>query len=151
MWYAGTLAYLRGAPQRGGNVRRDIRRLRVIGLSYSKPTCHGREGRSFVQGELCFRAKRRRESLPWGNSIVPFPWGRKWNDTTMSACCDLLNNPVIRGGVVMMGRRSAKIARVKGREDMKRGKTYGRIGKKLIMVRVACSCVRQKSLSLLAA
>lgn len=38
-----------------------------------------------------------------------------------------------RAAVVMMGRRAAKIAAVKGRADMKRGKTFGRIGKKLIM------------------
>lgn len=33
-----------------------------------------------------------------------------------------------------MGRRAAKIAKVKGREDAKRGKTFARIGKKIIMV-----------------
>ena len=38
-------------------------------------------------------------------------------------------------GVVMMGRRAAKIAKVKGREDAKRGKAFARIGKKIIMVR----------------
>lgn len=38
------------------------------------------------------------------------------------------------GGVVMMGRRAAKIAKVKGREDAKRGKAFARIGKKIIMV-----------------
>ncbi|CAM9773683.1 unnamed protein product, partial [Hapterophycus canaliculatus] len=37
------------------------------------------------------------------------------------------------GGVVMMGRRAAKIAKVKGREDAKRGKAFARIGKKIIM------------------
>ncbi|CAM9831759.1 unnamed protein product [Ectocarpus fasciculatus] len=36
-------------------------------------------------------------------------------------------------GVVMMGRRAAKIAKVKGREDAKRGKAFARIGKKIIM------------------
>lgn len=35
----------------------------------------------------------------------------------------------------MMGRRAAKIAKVKGREDAKRGKAFARIGKKIIMVR----------------
>ncbi|CAN0413852.1 unnamed protein product, partial [Laminaria digitata] len=39
-----------------------------------------------------------------------------------------------RAGVVMMGRRAAKIAKVKGREDAKRGKAFARIGKKIIMV-----------------
>ena len=39
----------------------------------------------------------------------------------------------------MMGRRAAKIANVKGREDAKRGKTFARIGKKIIM---ACTCPR---------
>lgn len=34
----------------------------------------------------------------------------------------------------MMGRRAAKIAKVKGREDAKRGKAFARIGKKIIMV-----------------
>lgn len=38
----------------------------------------------------------------------------------------------------MMGRRAAKIAKVKGREDAKRGKAFARIGKKIIMV---CACV----------
>ena len=36
--------------------------------------------------------------------------------------------------MVMMGRRAAKIAKVKGREDAKRGKAFARIGKKIIMV-----------------
>lgn len=39
----------------------------------------------------------------------------------------------------MMGRRAAKIAKVKGREDAKRGKAFARIGKKIIMV---SACVR---------
>lgn len=37
----------------------------------------------------------------------------------------------------MMGRRAAKIAKVKGREDAKRGKAFARIGKKIIMVSAA--------------
>lgn len=41
-----------------------------------------------------------------------------------------------RAGVVMMGRRAAKIAKVKGREDAKRGKAFARIGKKIIIVRI---------------
>mmetsp|Transcript_36992 Transcript_36992/g.48703 ORF Transcript_36992/g.48703 Transcript_36992/m.48703 type:complete len:294 (-) Transcript_36992:260-1141(-) len=35
--------------------------------------------------------------------------------------------------IVMMGRRSEKIARKKGAEDAKRGKVFARIGKKIIM------------------
>eukprot|EP00903_Cladosiphon_okamuranus_P020905 g19198.t1 len=45
-----------------------------------------------------------------------------------------VRSPSSGGGVVMMGRRAAKIAKVKGREDAKRGKAFARIGKKIIMV-----------------
>ena len=41
-----------------------------------------------------------------------------------------------KGSIVMMGRRSEKIARKKGAEDAKRGKVFARIGKKIIMVRL---------------
>lgn len=40
----------------------------------------------------------------------------------------------------MMGRRAAKIANVKGREDAKRAKTFARIGKKIIMASTAVFC-----------
>lgn len=43
-------------------------------------------------------------------------------------------------GTVMMGRRAAKIANVKGREDAKRAKTFARIGKKIIMASTAVFC-----------
>eukprot|EP00640_Fibrocapsa_japonica_P003659 CAMPEP_0113936372 /NCGR_PEP_ID=MMETSP1339-20121228/3306_1 /TAXON_ID=94617 /ORGANISM="Fibrocapsa japonica" /LENGTH=298 /DNA_ID=CAMNT_0000938831 /DNA_START=20 /DNA_END=916 /DNA_ORIENTATION=- /assembly_acc=CAM_ASM_000762 len=38
-----------------------------------------------------------------------------------------------RGNLVMMGRRSEKIAGKKGKEDLKRAKVFGRIGKKIAM------------------
>lgn len=56
------------------------------------------------------------------------------DDTTPCARCGHGGGGL---GVVMMGRRAAKIANVKGREDAKRAKTFARIGKKIIMASTA--------------